>query len=170
MFFCTRDNTDWYRDNSTGELQGFYPSMGVAPASDKAFSVLKGIKSLVNGVRAFPKNSNGISTWNQFQKMTVGQFVSRGDASKAWDLFKKANNITTGTGRSMAQRSMFLKDAATSDKYPSWMNQWLNRGKVPPGYHVDHFKALFDGGIDVPSNMLLKDILTNINIHRCYRP
>ncbi|WP_298140191.1 hypothetical protein [Flavobacterium sp.] len=70
----------------------------------------------------------------------------------------------------MAQRSAFLKDAAASGKYSSWMKQWLSRGKVPPGYHVDHQKALFDGGLDIPANMRLKDISIHINRHRYYRP
>jgi hypothetical protein len=50
------------------------------------------------------------------------------------------------------------------------MNQWLRRGKVPPGYNVDHLRALFGGGLDIPSNMRLKDISTHITRHRYYRP
>jgi len=54
-----------------------------------------------------------------------------------------------------------LKQAAQSGKHPKWMKQWLKNGKVPPGHHVDHIKALFDGGEDVISNMRLKDISTH---------
>jgi hypothetical protein len=37
------------------------------------------------------------------------------------------------------------------------MNQWLRQGKVPPGFEVDHMKALSVGGLDDPSNMRLLD-------------
>lgn len=114
--------------------------------------------------------TGGVSTWNGFQKMTAGQFASRSETALAWNSYKSANGIVTGTSRNMAQRSAFLKSAAISEKYPSWMKPWLSKGKVPPGYHVDHYKALFDGGLDIPSNMRLKDIMTHINRHRYYRP
>ena len=49
------------------------------------------------------------------------------------------------------------------------MNQWLRKGKVPLGQHVDHIRVLFDGGLDILANMRLKDISTHINRHRYYR-
>ncbi|MEM7487381.1 MAG: hypothetical protein AAF348_19400 [Bacteroidota bacterium] len=109
------------------------------------------------------------TTWNGFQKMTAEQFATRAEAATAWNAYKSANGIVTGTTRSMAQRSAFLKGAAASGKYPSWMKPWLSNGKVPPGYHVDHYKALFDGGLGIPANMRLKDISTHIHRHRYYR-
>jgi hypothetical protein len=46
---------------------------------------------------------------------------------------------------------------AESGKAPSWMNQWLREGKVPPGYEVDHITPLSIGGADAPWNMRLLD-------------
>lgn len=93
------------------------------------------------------------TSWNQFQRLTKGQFVSIAEAGTAWKAYKSANGIFTGTSRSMAQRSAFLKAAANSRMYPKWMNQWLRQGKVPPGYSVDHIKPLSIGGADIPSNI-----------------
>jgi hypothetical protein len=47
------------------------------------------------------------------------------------------------------------KGGPASPKTPSWMRPWLEQGKVPPGYNVDHIKALSAGGLDDPSNMRL---------------
>ena len=43
-------------------------------------------------------------------------------------------------------------------------------GELPGGYTVDHFQALFDGGVDTPENMRL--ILESLHTtrHRYYRP
>ena len=112
----------------------------------------------------------GFSTWNEFQAGTKGQFASRLEASQAWHAYKQANGIVTGTTRSMAQRSAYLKQLYQSGKAPKWMNQYLSKGKVPKGYHVDHIRALFDGGADLPSNMRLKLIKDHITRHRFYRP
>ncbi len=118
-----------------------------------------------------PTSQVTATSWNTFQRLTAGQFTSRAEASAAWTAYKQANGIVTNTVRSQAQKSLFLKNAADSGMYPRWMNQWLKRGKVPPGYHVDHIKPLSVGGKDVPSNMRLLDIDFHINIHHYfYRP
>ncbi|EEE35243.1 hypothetical protein RKLH11_3919 [Rhodobacteraceae bacterium KLH11] len=111
-----------------------------------------------------------IKTWNQFQSATKGQFVSRADAAKGWDLYKQANGIQTGAQRSQAAKSFFLKQLGASGKAPKWMNQYLSKGKVPPGYNVDHQVALSAGGADSPLNMRLKDIATHKTRHKYYRP
>ncbi|EDS4738620.1 HNH endonuclease [Salmonella enterica subsp. enterica serovar Oranienburg] len=69
-----------------------------------------------------------------------------------------------------AERSRFLKQLAESGKTPRWMNQWLLKGKVPPGYHVDHIIPISIGGADAPSNMRLIDIMTHTTHHKYYRP
>lgn len=102
--------------------------------------------------------------------MTKGQFSSRADAGKAWAAYKEANGIVTGTVRNQAQKSAFLKQMAESGKSPKWMNQWLSKGKVPPGYQVDHIKPLSIGGADVPSNMRLQGIDLHKTHHQFYRP
>ena len=103
--------------------------------------------------------------------MTAGQFASRAEAGEAWSSYKQVNGITTAVARSQAQKSLFLRNAATSGMYPKWMNQWLRKGKVPPGYHVDHIKPLSIGGSDIPSNMRLLDIDFHTNIyHKYYKP
>lgn len=64
-----------------------------------------------------------------------------------------------------------MKIAQDSGRYPKWMNQWFSKGKVPPGYHVDHIKPISIGGKDVPANMRLLDIDFHINIHhKLFRP
>ncbi len=50
------------------------------------------------------------------------------------------------------------------------MNQWLLKGKVPPGVQVDHKIPLSIGGKDLPSNMRLLDIATHKLHHRFYQP
>jgi hypothetical protein len=98
-----------------------------------------------------------INTWNEFQTVTSGQFSSRTDAAKAWELYKARNCITTGVLRNQAAKEAFLKQLAASGKAPKWMNQWLSKGRVPPGYEVDHIVPLSIGGQDIPSNMRLLD-------------
>ncbi|WP_299150242.1 DUF637 domain-containing protein [uncultured Tateyamaria sp.] len=114
--------------------------------------------------------STDVKTWNQFQSATKGQFVSRADAAKGWDLYKQAHGIQTGTVRSQAAKSFFLKQLGASGKAPKWMNQYLANGKVPPGYHVDHLTPISVGGADSPVNMRLKDIATHVTRHKYYRP
>ena len=116
------------------------------------------------------KTTPSFKTWNQFQAGTKGQFASRADAGHAWQAYKQANGITTGAVRSQAQKSLFLREAADSGNYPKWMNQWLQQGKVPPGYHIDHIKPLSIGGDDLPSNMRLLDIDMHKVHHQFYRP
>lgn len=108
------------------------------------------------------------TSWNQFQRLTKGQFASRAEAGTAWKAYKEANNIGSDIIRSQYQKSLFLKNAANSRLYPKWMNQWLRQGKVPPVYHVDHKIPLSIGGTDLPSNMRLLDIDFHINIHHYY--
>jgi len=138
-------------------------------------SLVKGVvkTGIKAGIRSTAKKSvkKGVKTWNQFQKKTAGQFSSRADAGQAWAAYKKANKIITGTKnkRSQTIKRHFLKQAAASGKHPKWMNQWLKKGKVPPGFNVDHQKALFDGGLDEIPNLRLKDISTHVNRHRYYR-
>jgi len=78
---------------------------------------------------------------------------TRAEAAAAWAVYKDASGIVSGATRSTAARSGFLRSLAESGKSPSWMNQCLQQGKVPPGYHVDHIKPLSIGGSDTPSNM-----------------
>ena len=115
-------------------------------------------------------NTGGYKTWNQFQAGTKGQFSSRAEAGKAWSAYKDANGITTGAVRSQAAKSQYLKGLAEGGKHPKWMNQWLQKGKVPPGYHVDHIKPISVGGADNASNMRLLDIDMHKTYHQFYRP
>ena len=55
-------------------------------------------KSIVPSTNDGPKFKN----WNDFQTGTKGQFSSRSDAAKAWEDYKNANGIVTGTVRSQA--------------------------------------------------------------------
>ena len=113
---------------------------------------------------------SNIRTWNEFQAATKGKFVSRADAARGWELYKQANNIQTGTQRSQAAKSFFLKQLGASGKAPKWMNQWLSNGKVPPGYQVDHIKPLSIGGADSPLNMRLLDTQMHKVHHKFYAP
>lgn len=123
-----------------------------------------------NSVGTLKSVPASVNTWNQFQAVTKGQFVSRIDAAKGWELYKQANGIETGAVRSIAARSLFLKQLGASGKAPKWMNQFLSKGKVPPGYNVDHILPISAGGADSPVNMRLKDIATHVTRHRYYRP
>ncbi|MEJ1414891.1 MAG: HNH endonuclease signature motif containing protein [Candidatus Sedimenticola sp. (ex Thyasira tokunagai)] len=109
-------------------------------------------------------------TWNQFQAATKGQFSSRAEAGKAWAAYKDANGIVTGSVRSQAVKSQYLKGLAGGGKSPKWMNQWLQKGKVPPGHEVDHIKPLSIGGKDASSNMRLLNKATHDTHHKFYRP
>ncbi|QEM80902.2 DUF637 domain-containing protein [Halomonas binhaiensis] len=75
-----------------------------------------------------------------------------------------------GVIRSTATRSAFLRSLADSDKIPSNIRPWLERGEVPPGYAVHHNKALFDGGTDTVDNMVLQGVDLHKATHRFYRP
>jgi hypothetical protein len=109
-------------------------------------------------------------TWNQFQRGTAGQFASRAEAGEAWAAYKSANGMVTGTVRSQAARGQFLRSLVDDYRTPSFMKQWLEQGRVPPGYEVDHIKPLSIGGPDTPANMRLQGIDLHRLWHRIYRP
>ena len=50
------------------------------------------------------------------------------------------------------------------------MNQWLSRGRVPPGYEVDHIVPLSIGGQDIASNMRLYLAKDHAFWHIIYHP
>lgn len=95
-------------------------------------------------------------SWNEFQSANAGKYDNAG-MSNAWKQYKDANGIVSGTPRSQTAKSNYLKELGQSGKAPKWMNQWLSKGKVPPGYAVDHKIPLSIGGEDIPSNMRLVD-------------
>jgi RHS repeat-associated protein len=99
---------------------------------------------------------SGPATWNEFQAATRGQFATRAEAGQAWAAYKEANGIVTGTTRSIAARSEYLRSLADNPNTPSWMKPWLQEGRVPPGHQVDHIKPLSIGGPDTPANMRLQ--------------
>lgn len=152
-------------------------AMNVVPfgIAAKAGSALKiGVKSLHGGptseVADIATKGTLFRNWNEFQAGTAGQFANRVEAGAAWVAYKEAQGIATGVNRSTVARSEFLTGMAESGKAPSWMNQWLQQGKVPPGHHVDHIKPLSIGGSDTPANMRLLDIDMHRTHHRYYRP
>jgi len=107
---------------------------------------------------------------NDFQAGTKGQFSSRADAAKAWEAYKDANGIVTGTVRSQAAKQRFLRSLADDPNTPSWMKPWLRVGRVPPGYDVDHIKPLSIGGPDTPANMRLQGTDLHRTHHKYYPP
>ncbi|WP_224825198.1 hypothetical protein [Cognatishimia sp. MH4019] len=154
-------------NNTTACAAAAIPLATTGGLGDEAFAAFKGApNSAVKPITV----STDVKTWNQFQSATKGQFVSRADAAKGWDLYKQANGVQTGTVRSQAAKSFFLKQLGASGKAPKWMNQYLSNGIVPPGYHVDHLTPISVGGADSPLNMRLKDIATHVTRHTYYRP
>ena len=123
-------------------------------------------------VAAAESTAPAFRTWNQFQAGTAGQFASRAEAAQAWAVYRDANAIVTGTTRSMAARSGYLRSLADNPNTASWMKPWLQEGRVPPGYEVDHIKPLSIGGPDTPANMRLQgaDIHTIHHSKGRYRP
>jgi len=115
---------------------------------------------------------SGQATCNDFQAATRGQFATRAEAGRAWAAYKEANEIVTGTTRSMAARSKYLRSLADNPNTASWMKPWLREGRVPPGYEVDHIIPLSIGGPDTPANMRLQgvDIHTIHHSKGRYRP
>jgi RHS repeat-associated protein len=79
-------------------------------------------------------------------------------------------SVISRFSRSSTQKSLFLKELGNSGKNAKWMNNWLLKGKVPPGFHVDHRIPLSIGGKDIPSNMRLLDINFHKLHHSYYRP
>ena len=109
-------------------------------------------------------------TWNQFQRGTAALFASRAEAAKAWASYRQANGILTGTTRSAAAQSSFLKSLAEDANTPRWMKQWLSQGKTPPGFDVDHILPLSVDGLDIPANMRLQLRELHKLHHKFYRP
>ena len=98
-------------------------------------------------------------------KPTMGSFS--GNAAKTG---VEGVNMTSKVVRSQSAKSNYLKSLAESGKYPKWMNQWLTKGKVPPGYNVEHIKPLSIGGEDAAANMRLNTISNHRLIHKYYHP
>ena len=125
---------------------------------------------VVDGIPVGVLDSSGPRTWNDFQRATLGQYATRAEAGEAWAIYKAQNGITSGVVRSSAQKKAFLRKLHESGKTPTWMNQWLQNGLVPPGYNVDHIKPLSVGGPDVPSNMRLVPVDIHVYHHSKYAP
>lgn len=70
--------------------------------------------------------------------------------------------------RSVAVRNAYLKSIA--DKLPRWMQAWISKGRVPPGYQVDHIRPLSVGGRDVIENLRLRLTADHVRRHRFYHP
>ncbi|WP_369793097.1 VENN motif pre-toxin domain-containing protein [Thermopetrobacter sp. TC1] len=111
-----------------------------------------------------------VRSWNRFQSSTKGFYASREETAKAWEEYKRIHSIKTAAQRNRAAKKFFLRQLAASGKAPKWMNQWLIKGKVSPGYEVDHIKPLSIGGEDSPLNMRLLDIKTHREWHTIYSP
>ena len=158
-----------YGDEALDAAKYVYKNADEALAAGKATPQLT-TTVITDTNRLLPAPNSGAKTWNEFQTMTKGQFSSRTDAGTAWAAYKEANGIVTGTVRNQVQKSAYLKQMAESGKSPKWMNQWLSKGKVPPGYQVDHIKPLSIGGADAPSNMRLQGIDLHKTHHQFYRP
>tara|TARA_R110000868_G_scaffold411633_1_gene706559 strand:- start:1196 stop:1981 length:786 start_codon:yes stop_codon:yes gene_type:complete len=121
------------------------------------------------GVGNGSSNTN-YKTWNQFQKGTKGQFGSRTEAGKAWKSYKEANGIAATVNRNSSTKRNFLKGLANDLKTPSWMKQWLKKGRNPPGYDVDHIKPISIGGEDSVTNLRLQLRELHKIHHKFYRP
>jgi RHS repeat-associated protein len=77
---------------------------------------------------------------------------------------------SSATARSATAKKDFLKSLAHDPKTPSWMKPWLEEGRVPPGYNVDHRIPLSVGGADSPSNMRLVLESDHVTHHQFYHP
>jgi len=132
--------------------------------------IANGVRGLLQQRNVAPNRGPAFKSWNQFQSGTAGQFANRAEAAKAWGAYKQANGIVTGTVRSSAAKRNFLKGLADDPNTPSSMKQWLSKGKVPPGYDVDHIKPLSIGGADAASNMRLQLRELHKTHHKFYRP
>jgi hypothetical protein len=117
-----------------------------------------------------PNRGAAFKTWNQFQAGTKGQFASRAEAGAAWRVYKEANGIVTGSSRSEAVARQYLRSLAGDYRTPSWMKPWLQKGRRPPGYEIDHIKPLSIGGEDVPANMRLQEAWLHDLHHKHYDP
>jgi hypothetical protein len=72
--------------------------------------------------------------------------------------------------RSASQKAKYLQSLLKGRKAPKWANEWLMKGKVPPGHHVDHISPLSTGGKDIPENMRLQGIDLHKTHHKYYHP
>ncbi len=172
--FADYDNwSKLFAQAGVGAGAGAISSVGWARLLDrlKALNASGLVRSSGNATRSCETpRTPAFKNWNHFQAGTKGQFTSRAVAGTAWAAYKETNGIVTGTIRSSAAKSQFLKSLAESVHAPKWMNQWLRQGTVPPGYHVDHIKPISIGGADTPANMRLLDIDMHKMHHRFYRP
>ncbi len=164
-------------DLVTGQRVG---EMGWGAAAGITLNLLSAVPMAPRGLsfesstfsRTAAESAPAFKTWNQFQAGTAGQFASRAEAGQAWSVYKEANGILTGSSRSSAARSEYLKSLVNDWRTPSWQKQWLSQGQSPPGYEVDHIKPLSIGGADTPANMRLQgaDIHTIHHSKGRYRP
>jgi hypothetical protein len=163
----TMDGPEQFR--RVGNLAG--PTLTGALAGPRYFHLGRRAGDLRMPFGSAPASSGpAYRTWNQFQTGTAGQFSSRAEAAAAWNAYRQANGIVTGTVRSQAARSQYLRSLADHPNTPSWMRHWLREGRLPPGYEVDHITPLSIGGADTPANMRLQAIDLHRLHHQFYRP
>jgi hypothetical protein len=86
---------------------------------------------------------------------TIVKNVAKAGGKQAVQQIAKNNNPFANTRRTPGPKIDFLKQQAKSDKTPTWMKPWLEQGRNPPGYDVDHILPLSVGGAHDPLNMRL---------------
>jgi len=110
-------------------------------------------------------------TWNEFRTANKGRGWTIEKFSKEYSRYKVAEGLTSqAVQRSSSARRAFLREFAESGKAPKEQIPWLRRGRVPPGYVVDHRIPLSTGGTDTPSNMRLILESDHLKHHAIYAP
>jgi len=117
--------------------------------------------------------ASGVAAYGLTSMAIDGTYLDGGLGEDIYDFFHPPSDEDACEGvvkRSSYQKAKFLKELAKSGKYPTWMNQWLGKGKVPPGYEVDHIVPISVGGADSPSNMRLMSKDMHQIHHKHYQP
>jgi hypothetical protein len=100
----------------------------------------------------------------------VAKNAGKAAAKQAVRQAVKNNNPFSKAARTPGPKIDFLKQQAKNDKTPSWMKTWLEQGRNPPGYDVDHILPLSVGGAHDPFNMRLVLRSDHRTHHKYYDP
>ena len=149
---------------------GLLPVVGGLKYADEVVEVAK--RSPLSSLRDLPELPAGYHYRRAGGRVDVVRNPGRADdlqplhIDDAGDL---ALGSRPGTFRNASTRAAFLRQL-DPERYPRWMRPYLQEGRTPPGFEVDHFRALFDEGEDAISNMRLLAIDLHRIRHRFYRP
>ena len=149
--------TDWL--NSKAGQAATALADGIRVIGEAITSPIPGGEEFTESLAGTSFSGERLSRSERVDRVTIG-----GAKVAALPVLGMAGTVT----RNITVRNTFLREQLPW--LPKWMRGFIERGRVPPGYNVDHRVPLSVGGQDVGSNMRLILKADHVLHHFFYHP